>query len=169
MTDPRADDLMGAIVRLPRHSGIVFRHYALATHERRALFGQVQKLAKRLGHVLLLADRPAVARQWGADGAHHRSMLRSAGMRSVAVHSAREVRLAKRVSADLIFASPVFATRSHVGARPLGRVRLGLMVGNHRGQTIALGGMTARRARSLSPIRIYGWAAIDALSGGGTM
>jgi thiamine-phosphate pyrophosphorylase len=70
--------------------------------------------------------------------------------------------LARRIAADLIFVSPVFATRSHPGAKPLGRARLGLLVGNQRARTIALGGMTAQRAQSLSALRLHGWAAIDA-------
>jgi thiamine-phosphate pyrophosphorylase len=165
MTDPRIDDLAVAIARLPRRSGIVFRHYELPGRDRRALFEQVRKLARRHHHVLLLADRPAIARAWGADGAHHRSLLRSQGMRSVAVHSAREADLARRIGADVIFVSPVFATRSHPGAKPLGRARLGLLVGNQRVRTVALGGMTARRAQSLCALRLHGWAAIDAWGG----
>jgi thiamine-phosphate pyrophosphorylase len=160
MTDPRIDDLDVTIARLPKQSGIIFRHYELPKGERRALFKRVKKLAKRQRHLLVLADRPIVAWQWGADGAHDRSPFRSRGIRTVAVHSAREAALATRIAADLIFVSPVFETRSHPRARGLGRVRLGLIAGKQR--TIALGGMTAIRAKSLSALKIYGWAAIDA-------
>jgi thiamine-phosphate pyrophosphorylase len=161
MTDPRISDLSGAIRRLPRGSGIIFRHYELPRGERRALFRAVKTLAAGR-HVLLLADRPHVARQWGADGAHSRSLHRSQGIRTVAVHSAREAALAKRIGADLIFVSPVFATRSHPDAQAIGAVGLGRIAGQMRGRTIALGGMTAKRAKSLSTLKLYGWAAIDA-------
>jgi len=162
MTDPRIDDLAAAINRLPKRSGIVFRHYGMARTERRLLFRQVKRLAKRGRHTLILADRPEVAKYWGADGVHSRSAHRSTGLRTVAVHSAREAALARRIGADLIFASPVFATRSHVGAKALGRARLGLMIGIQRHRTISLGGMDAGRAKSLSALKLYGWAAIDA-------
>ena len=164
MTDPRIDDLASAVARLPQRSGIVFRHYELPKAERRALFKRVQRLAKRHRHMLLLADQPVVAQQWRADGAHSRSLHRAKGIRTVTVHNAREAALAKRIDADLIFISPVFATRSHPGAKPLGRVRLGLIAGIQRQLTIALGGMTKVRAKSLSALKTYGWAAIDALS-----
>ena len=62
----------------------------------------------------------------------------------------------------MLFVSPVFATRSHPGARALGRARLGLMIRNLPVPVIALGGMDARRAAGLQPLGIYGWAAIDA-------
>jgi thiamine-phosphate pyrophosphorylase len=56
----------------------------------------------------------------------------------------------------------VFATRSHPDAQAIGAVGLGRIAGQMRGRTIALGGMTAKRAKSLSTLKLYGWAAIDA-------
>jgi thiamine-phosphate pyrophosphorylase len=161
MTDPRIGDLRAAIRRLPSGSGIVFRHYELAQRGRQALFRVVKTLAAGR-HILLLADKPSVARQWGADGAHSRSPHQSRGIRTVAVHNAREAALAKRLGADLIFVSPVFASRSHPGTRVIGAVGLGQIAGNQRSRTIALGGVTAKRAKSLSALNLYGWAAIDA-------
>lgn len=128
------------------------------------LFDRVRKLARRQRHLLLLADRPRVAWQWGADGAHDRSRHQSQGVRTAAVHNVREAASARRLRADLIFISPVFATRSHPGMRGLGPVGVGQIIGNQRHRTIALGGMTARRAKSLAALNLHGWAAIDALS-----
>jgi thiamine-phosphate pyrophosphorylase len=88
----------------------------------------------------------------------------SQGLRTVAVHSVREAALAKRVGADLIFVSPVFPTRSHPNGRTLARIGLGRISTGQRHKTIALGGMTAKRAKSLSSLKIHGWAAIDALN-----
>lgn len=164
MTDERIDDLVAAVARLPRGSGIVFRHYSLARKARRALFEKVRRMAKKHRHLLLLAGSPQQAWAWLADGAHDRSRLKSRGLRSAAVHDGIERMAAVRASADIMFMSPVFATRSHPGKPSLGPVRLGLLAGKCRTRTIALGGMTARRANSLSALRIAGWAAIDALS-----
>ena len=161
MTDPRIDDLASAIQRLPRGSGIIFRHYELPEGKRQKLFKVVKRMVTGR-HMLLLADKPAVARQWGADGAHSRSLHRSQGIRTVAVHNAREAAVAKRLGADLIFVSPVFATRSHPEASTLGVVGLGQIAANRRNRTIALGGMNAKRAKSLSALKLYGWAAIEA-------
>ncbi|MDB5713081.1 MAG: thiamine phosphate synthase [Sphingomonadales bacterium] len=162
MTDERIIDLKAAIERLPRESGIVFRHYSLDHRERRALFDQVLQIARRYRHVVLLAGAPELAKAWGADGAHHRSMLKSRGLRSVAVHTGAEKVMAVRIRADLMFISPVFETKSHPGKSHLGRVRLALLAGNQRFRTIALGGLNGKRATSLSALKLYGWAAIDA-------
>lgn len=164
MTDERIDGLVAVIERLPRRSGIVFRHYSLQPKARRALFEQVRRLARRYHHVLLLADTPARACAWRADGAHDRSGLLSKGLRSAAVHNLAERNAAVRAGADLIFVSPVFATRSHPGGASLGRARLGLLAGSLRSQTVALGGMTKSKAKGLAALGIYGWAAIDAFS-----
>ena len=162
MTDPRLGDLEATIRALPNGTGIIFRHYELPRLERRALFKRIRKLARARRHCVLLADRPAIARQWGADGAHDRSLRRSQGIRTVAVHNAREAVLARRVKADLIFVSPIFSTRSHPHARAIGAIGIARIAGDQRGQTIALGGVTAIRMRTLRRFGIYGWAGIDA-------
>ena len=117
-------------------------------------------------HVLLLAATPAQARAWGADGAHHRSMLvspkGSEGLRSMAVHNRRERIMAQRIGADLVFVSPVFPTRSHVGANTLGVVRFGLLAVTLCQPVIALGGLNIRSFKRVRGTNVHGWAAIDA-------
>lgn len=164
MTDERIADPVGAMAKLPKGSGVVFRHHDTPARERRVLFGEIAAIARQRRLVLLLADTPMRAKAWGADGAHHRSALRSRDLRSVAVHNGRELVLARRIGADLVFVSPVFATRSHPGARTLGPVRLGLLVGGQRTRGVALGGMTARNFKRLQGLGLHGWAAIDALA-----
>lgn len=161
MTDPRIVDLSGAIAQLPRRSGIIVRHYHLAPPARFRLLKHVQRLARRGRHIVLLADTPWRARAWGADGAHDRSSRPSRGFRSMAVHSMREAAMARRMRADLALVSPAFATASHPDVRPLKRHMLARLSRCLR--TIALGGMTARRFRTLRSLNLYGWAGIDAL------
>lgn len=158
MTDERMGDaLWVALARLPRGSGVVFRHYGLRPAERSALFGRVARIAARRGLVLLRAgDMRLAKREAGVHGA------RGGARNTRPAHSRREAIAAIRAGADAIFVSPVFATRSHPGARTLGRVRLGLMIAGLDVPVIALGGMDARRARSLSALGVHGWAAIDA-------
>lgn len=163
MTDPRGGDPVAAARALPKGSGVVFRHHQLAKAERRALFEAVRQVCRIRRHLLLLADAPAVALAWSADGAHERSARRSRGLRGVAVHDRRELALARRTSADLIFVSPVFVTRSHPDARTLGAVRLGLLLAGNRIPAVALGGMSVGGMKRLSGLPLHGWAAIDAL------
>ncbi len=162
MTDERLPDLLAAVAALPPRSGIIFRHYSLDPTARRALFNRVASKARAGRHLVLLAGPPALAWQWGADGAHDRSARVSRGIRTVAVHSLRERITARRARADLIFVSPVFATRSHPGARALGITGAARVAGADWKRTILLGGMSAARFRRLGPSTSYGWAAIDA-------
>jgi thiamine-phosphate pyrophosphorylase len=157
MTDERqGDGLFDAMRRLPRGAGIVFRHYSLAAAERRALFESVLALARRRG-LLLVAGGPGLT---GADGAHNR---RAPGLRTFSAHNLRQIRAAERRRADLVFLSPVFATRSHPGGRILGRRRFARLVRQTPVAVIALGGVDEIRFRGLRGA--YGWAAIDAWSG----
>ncbi|WP_235536947.1 thiamine phosphate synthase [Sphingomonas sp. Root241] len=158
MTDERMDEsLWTALERLPRGGGVVFRHYGLGLADRRALFAKVARIARRRRLVLIRAGAERLAR--GESGVHAQ---RGAGLRTWPAHSRREAMAGVRAGADLLFVSPVFPTRSHPGARSLGQARLGLMIRGLPVPIIALGGMNARRAASLQPLGIYGWAAIDA-------
>ncbi len=148
--------------RLPRGSGLVFRHYHLPPQERRARFEALRQAAYRRGHLLFLAGDARTARSWRADGAYGSAETLAAGPalpRLVTVHSLREMRRAQRALAILL--SPVFPTRSHPGAPALGALRFRLIAKQARVPVIALGGMTRRRAAALKPAA---WAAIDGLS-----
>jgi thiamine-phosphate pyrophosphorylase len=164
MTDARfGDDQLRAIQQLPARSGVVFRHYHLATQQRRASFAQVLRICRRRGHILLLAGDERTALRWHADGYHHRSRGETKLLHSAPVHNVREIAEVKRRSPDLVFLSPLFDTNSHPGARPLGPLmfqRLAKLVGPTR--VIALGGVTRQSAFMLGPRMIHGWAAIDA-------
>lgn len=160
MTDERQGDaLWEALARLPRGAGVVFRHYGLEAAARRALFAKVAKVARRRKLMLL------VARPWRSglgNGEHGNRATVRPPLRTAPAHSHREAIAAIRAGADALFVSPVFATRSHPGAKPLGRVRFGLLTRGLGVPVIALGGMDARRARSLGLLGIHGWAGIDA-------
>jgi thiamine-phosphate pyrophosphorylase len=161
MTDERQGDaLWTALERLPRGSGVVFRHYGLPPNQRRALFDRVRALCRRNRLMLVLAGTARTARAWKAEGLHGRKPGLHAGLRTAPAHNLREIRAAERAGASLLFLSPVFPTRSHPGARTLGRVRFGLLAGQARAPVIALGGVNGKKARTLPSA--YGWAAIDA-------
>ena len=156
MTDTRMGDaLWDALARLPAGSGVIFRHYELPAQQRRALLLEVMAVARKRRLTVLAAGGLR-----SADGGHNGKPAR--GLYSRSAHNRREIVAATRAGADAVFVSPVFATRSHPGAVALGVARFGLMIRGARIPVIALGGMSARRARSLAPLEFHGWAAIDA-------
>ena len=154
MTDERLGDrLWDALDRLPAGAGIVFRHYSLGVEERQALFDEVRR---RLPEALLVSAGGLLR---GADGVHNAT---GPGLRTASAHNLRELRRAERRGADLVFLSPVYRTRSHPGARPLGPRRLAHLARQTRLPVVALGGMDAQRFRGLRGA--YGWAGIDAFA-----
>jgi thiamine-phosphate pyrophosphorylase len=162
ISDARNDaGLERALARLPRGSGLVFRHYHLAATERRARFDDLRRIARHHGHRIFLSADARTARAWRADGAYGSARVLASGPalpRLVTAHSLREIRTAR---ANAIMLSPVFATRSHPGAESLGPVRFRLLSRFAQAPVIALGGMTARRAAAFGLRR---WAAIDGLN-----
>ncbi len=166
ISDARNDaGLERALARLPRGSGLVYRHYHLEGPERLARFRALRRIARARGHRIVLADSALTAREWGADGIYGspRALYprRSGLLHLATAHGMAELGLAARLGADAALLSPVFPTRSHPGGASLGPVRFRLLARQSRVPVIALGGMTPHRARALGWAR---WAAIDGLS-----
>lgn len=158
MTDERLGDaLWPALRRLPPGGGVVFRHHAIAAAERRTLLRRVERIATARRLVLLVAGGGS-----GKAGVHDPRRGCGRGLRSAAAHDRRQAIAGVRRGAAVLFVSPVYATRSHPDAIPLGPTRAahigrGLGVG-----VIALGGLNARRWRRVRAAGFDGWAAIDA-------
>jgi len=166
ISDKRNDaGLEAGLARLPRGSGFIYRHYHLPGAERLARFRALRQAARARGHVVILADSALTAREWGADGVYGspRSLTpRRCGLLHLATaHDMAELGLAARLGADAALLSPVFPTASHPDGAVLGPARFRLLAQQANIPVIALGGMTAPRARTLEWPR---WAAIDGLS-----
>lgn len=164
LSDARNDAVLEhAIGRLPPRSGFVFRHYHLNAEARAARFAQLLPMLRSAGHWAILSGSAATAEAWGADGVY--GALRAAapaGFPWIATsHNAAEIADANSFGASAVMLSPVFPTRSHPGGGTLGIDRFRELAAMSRVPVIALGGMTAERARSLDWRR---WAAIDGLS-----
>jgi thiamine-phosphate pyrophosphorylase len=163
MTDDRAADWVGAARRLPRGSFVVVR--AREAKRRHALAEQLCGLAR-----LLIADDPALAQGLGAAGLHlpEMRMKEAAHWRArhphwiitSSAHSLRALMGAGRL--DAVFLSPVFATTSHRGTKPLTPVRAAFIAAQAPVAVYALGGVTARNAVLLAPA-FSGIAAIRSL------
>ncbi|MDZ4139864.1 MAG: thiamine phosphate synthase [Erythrobacter sp.] len=165
LSDERNDAVLErALARLPRSSAFVFRHYHLDDKARRQRFDALAAAARAHDHLVILSGTAELAQEWGADGIYGppEKLDKLPGLlRLAAAHDAREILLANRTGADALFLSPVFPTRSHPGGGYLGPVKFRELAMQAEMPVIALGGMTAERARHLYWPR---WAAIDGLS-----
>jgi thiamine-phosphate pyrophosphorylase len=163
MTDERQSDrLWEAVCKLPRGAGIVFRHHATPRADRRRLFDRVRRVAVQRGLFLIVAGDD---RRLRGHGSHHR---RPGPPRigTAPAHDLMEIRAAERSGATAILLSPVFPTRSHPGAPALGILRFAALARATRLPVIALGGMNRHSAIRTDQVGGYGWAAIDAWTGG---
>jgi thiamine-phosphate pyrophosphorylase len=166
ISDRRNDTVLEhVLMRLPRGSGFIFRHYHLPPAARRARFDALAKIARSRQHLVALSSDAATARSWGADAAYGPPRLLAKGpatLRLITAHSLREIAQAKRARADAVLLSPVFPTRSHPGGKPLGPLLFRMLAARSKVPVIALGGMNRHRARRIGAAN---WAAIDSFCG----
>lgn len=165
LSDARNDaGLEAALARLPQPSGFVYRHYHLDPAARASRFRTLAAAAGAGGHVVVLAGEAALAREWGAGGIYgNATRLAGAGelLRLGKAHDGEELTASITAGAAGVFLSPVFPTRSHPDAEPLGVHGFHVLAQQSPVPVIALGGMTAERARALAWPR---WGAIDGLT-----
>ncbi len=149
-------------MRLPRGSAVLAR--GMAWTALRALAA----LCRRRGLVLFVAgDGRAALRlraglhvpERGATGLL--PFLLGRGPMSLAVHGRVGLARGRRLRGDVALISPIFATASHPGARPLGVAAWSGLARAAGRPAVALGGVTAR---SRLPKTAIGWAAIGALA-----
>ncbi len=158
-TDPvRLADPREAVARLPRGlAGVVLR--GDGAPGRAALARDIAGICR--ARRLLLS----VAGDWRLAAAHHagvhaRGGHRPAGMTrglrllTASVHDRADAVRARRGGVAVAFISPVFPTRSHPGARPLGPARWAVLANwAGQGRAAALGGIDTSRIRRL-PLRL---------------
>lgn len=158
LSDERNDAALESALRvLPEGSGFVFRHYHLASDIRRARYEELRNLARALGHLTILAGEE----DWHSDGRYGAKPASNSAVHLATAHDREELLAAWAAGADGVFLSPVFATRSHPGASPLGVTRFFQLAAQVDIPVIALGGMTRERAMTHGIDR---WGAIDGLS-----
>lgn len=165
LSDPkRLPDPRAAAARLPRGSAVLARGVAPALLQGlarlcrarglRLLVGGDGRAALRLGAGLHVPER-------GAPGLMAFRLARRPGaLLSVAVHGRAGLARARRLGADAVLISPIFATRSHPGARGLGAHGWAWLARRAGRPAVALGGVDARAARRVPP-PVAGYAAIS--------
>nr|WP_294851530.1 thiamine phosphate synthase [uncultured Sphingomonas sp.] len=162
MTDERmGDQLFAAIRRLPRGSGVVFRHDRLPGAERARLARSVARLCRRRGLMLAVARDSMLARRVGADLVHQPTRFPGLLPISRSVHNANEAAQARRYRTALVFVSPLFPTNSHPDRPSLGW-KYGAELARIAGvPAVALGGMNESGLADAAMHGFIGYAGID--------
>ena len=156
--------------RLPRGAAIVYRAFGAADAPARR--ARLASIARRRGLILLIGADAGLAAALGADGVHlperlaHRARRLKAAhpgwIVTAAAHSTRAARAALAAGVDAAVVSTVFESRSASAGRPLGPVRLALLVRAVGGPVYGLGGIDNKKARRLIDAGLVGLAAVDA-------
>jgi thiamine-phosphate pyrophosphorylase len=167
-SDPeRLADPISALDRLPAGAGVVYRHFGAP--DRAANAARLLAACRRRRLVLLIGADWRLAATIRADGVHLPARLahRAAGLKrsrpcwliSAAGHDRRGVLAA--ADADLVFLSPVLATRSASARATLGLQRAGAMARAAGRPVIALGGVGPADWPALRARGFYGLAGVD--------
>ncbi|HEY4113044.1 MAG TPA: thiamine phosphate synthase [Rhizomicrobium sp.] len=169
--DERLPDPLAAAAVLPRGSMVILRTRDWA--RRAAMASALLPIVRERHLTLSIANDPDLARRIGAHGVHfseaamreasHWRVLRPHWILTVPAHSLAACATAKRLGADAVLLSPIFATRSHPGEPHFGAVRAMLIARQSPLPVYALGGINAASASQLKDSRFAGLAAIGAL------
>ena len=171
MTDrERLANPIPVVETLPRGSAIILRHYG--DPGRNALALELAAVCRKRGLRLLIADDARLASRVRAHGVHlpetRTRTVRSGGrlfrrpgwLVTAAAHSPRAVRRAAQAGVDAVLLSPVFPTKSHPGAAPIGPLRFAAWVRHSPLPVYALGGVSVASARRLASSGAVGFAGI---------
>ena len=149
------------IKKLPKNSGVIIRNYS----NKKINTKEINKWkSKRL---LTILKGGKYSRGLHTDGIHYpqwiqSSLVKKNHLKSISVHSGKDIRKSINIRANLVFISPVFVTTSHKNEKSLGIIRLGLLVKLFKIPVIALGGINKNNISRLKNLPISGCAAIDA-------
>lgn len=173
--DARLTDPLATIAALPPGAGVLLRHRQASGLA--ALGRAIAPLCRRRGLTLLVSGDWRLADALHADGLHLPEALARSGrlapllgwrrrrnaLLTVAAHGPAALARARALEADGALLSPLFATRSHPGARGLGPTRFRLWSTQAGLPALALGGVMPATALAAVTAGAYGFAAIDGL------
>lgn len=167
--DQRGADPLQITSRLPKGTGVIFRHYN--SENRAELAFYLSKICKNRELSLIIAKTPALAQKVQATGCHLPDhwitalpVLKARYPQltfSAACHGERSLLKAQNLGSDLAFLSPVFATKSHPGTPALGLVRTRKMIRPLTMPVYALGGVGFKHQDMLLEAGFSGFGAIS--------
>lgn len=172
--ETRLPDPESVLAGLPKDAAVIFRHYGVP--DRRARAAALVIAAHARGIRVLVAGDWRLARAVGADGLHLPEAMVRRGpwpwrrerprgwLLTAAAHSAAALRRAARAGADAALLGPAFPTASHPGRPALGALRFAALARRSPLPVVAVGGLTAARARRLLGSGAAGAAGIGGIA-----
>jgi len=152
---------------------VIFREYDLKSKEREILAQELLAICREQNHKFLIGKNLQLARKLRADGAHfsdrdhlplqifNRQNWPRKFIFSFACHNFLSVLKSQQLKADMIFVSPIFATKSHPNVAPLGLRELSKIIRASKIPIFALGGVDEKNINSLRKLGVAGFGGID--------
>ena len=169
----RCADLSLAIKKLPKNSAVIFREYDLDEAAREKLAQEIIAICRGRNHKILIGKNVALARKLRADGIHfsdndilplavfNRQNWPREFIFSFACHNFLSVLKSQQLKVDLLFVSPIFATKSHPNIAPLGLMQLSKIIRASKVPVFALGGVNEKNIHTLERLGAQGFGAIE--------
>ncbi len=159
LTDPnRTPNPVSVLPKLPRGSGIIYRHFGAENRHQTAL--ELSDGIRPLGLRLLIAADPELAQAVGADGVHWpetrlgqaRAWRNRFELQTASAHSRQAIWRASQLNFDAVLASSVFSSDSPSAGRPLGVARFRRLVSTSPIPVYGLGGVTAQTSKRICQV-----------------
>ncbi len=173
----RVKNIFAVVENLPKNSAIIIREYDLDEPQRLDFAQEIMAIAKKKSLKVLVGKNWQLAVKIKADGVHfsdwepmkqlpkHRNNQPKDFLVSYSCHSEKAVRKAQKYGCDLIFYSPIFATKSHLGQRPIGSLKLRNLASKTTTPIYALGGVNEKNIQTLINSHIAGIGGISMFDG----
>ena len=124
------------------------------------------RLCKKKKFTFLVSSSYIIAKSIGADGVHYPSKIKHAKrdkflLTSCSYHGHNDYRRSKQLSADLVFISPIFSTKSDKNKKELGLNKISLLAKYLKCQYSVLGGVSNKNIKNLTGRGIKSVAGLD--------
>ncbi len=167
----RIHNLEKSISFLPKNSIVILREYNLSQSKRQELALKIQKLCKKFNHFLFIGKNIEIARKIKANGVHFSDLDKNSWRFiskkypklkiSFACHSLKSIKKAQNSNSDILFLSPIFATKSHENSKILKTRNLAKACEISKKPIFALGGINQKNLNSVIKSKARGFGAIE--------
>ena len=174
-TDRKAiKDIFFTISNLPKNSAVIIREYDLNYKKRLEFAYKIVDIAKKKSLKIFVGKDWKLAVKIKADGIHFSDRIKSKDhfkilnknlnkkfLLSCSCHNPRSIKVAEQYNCDLIFYSPIFLTKSHIGHNPIGVLKLRNLILKTSTPIYALGGINHKNIKMLCNTYINGIGGIS--------
>lgn len=165
----RIANVFDVVENLPENSAIIIREYDLKADERLSFAKQIIVIAHRKNLKVLVGKDWNLAEEIGADGVHFSDLdqdfmipkNRHKLILSYSCHQTESIIKAEKLNVDLVFYSPIFASKSHPNQQPVGINGLRNFTKKTLLPVYALGGIDEKNIKLLKNTNISGVGGIS--------